>query len=80
MEQIKCPLCDGSCWVIAERDWFNVLGPVITLHTPSPRAVLDGRDVRHIGSSICLAAGAERSFAEGIAADRRAGVHLRSHP
>lgn len=84
MEQIKCPICKGSVTVTADRAaWFETTGePVILGHTPPL-----GRDrmpgtgsVKHIGSYLCLASGCSVSLAEGIAADRAAGVHLLPHP
>jgi hypothetical protein len=53
---------------------------VILWHIPGPRAVLDGRAVRHVNSAACLATGCTVELAEGIAADRAAGVHLAAHP
>jgi hypothetical protein len=53
---------------------------VILWHTPGPRAILDGRAVLHVNSASCLATGCTPELAEGIAADRAAGVHLAAHP
>lgn len=82
MEQIKCPICKGSVTVTVDRAaWFETTDvPVILGHRPGPRAVLDRLDIKHIGSFQCLASGCSVELAEGIAADRRAGVHLLPHP
>lgn len=82
MKRINCPLCGESCIVTVDRAaWFELtVQPVIASHRPGPRAVLDRLDVKHPISNLCLASGCTVGLAEGIAADRRAGVHLRSHP
>lgn len=81
MEKLKCPLCKESVVVAVDRAaWFESRGPVILAHMPGPAAVLNRRDVKHPGSFQCLASGCSVALAEGIAEDRRAGVHLRPHP
>ena len=82
MEQIKCPLCKESVVVVKDRSaWFELTDePVILGHMPGPAAVLNGQALKHIGSVQCLASGCSVSLAEGIAADRRAGVAQRAHP
>jgi hypothetical protein len=82
MENLKCPLCATNVTVAVDRAaWFETgKQPVILWHTPGPRAILDGRAVTHYGSPTCLATGCTPELAEGIAADRAAGVHLAAHP
>jgi hypothetical protein len=55
--------------------WFESREPVIASHPAPP-----GSPARHIQSFLCLASGCTVALAEGIAADRDEGVHLRSHP
>lgn len=75
MEQIKCPLCKGGCIMVVDRTaWFGTTAPVIAYHPAPPGSA------RHPASNLCLASGCPVEFAESIAADRRAGVHLLPHP
>lgn len=75
MEQIKCPICKANCTVAVDRAaWFETRGPVILYHPVSPG------EPRHPMSNLCLASGCSVELAEGIAEDRRAGVHLLPHP
>lgn len=75
MEKLKCPLCKGDCVVAVDRAaWFETRGPVILYHSAPPGSA------RHPMSNMCLASGCSVPLAEGIAADRRAGVHLLPHP
>jgi hypothetical protein len=82
VEEIRCPLCGGEAVVATDREaWFDSpTKPVILGHYPSTRAVLNGTDVRHVLSDYCLGSNLSRALAEWVAADRRAGVHLRAHP
>jgi hypothetical protein len=82
MERVNCPLCQSQVTVASDRPaWFELTPePVILAHSPGPAAVLNRRDVRHIGSVMCLASGCSVALARGIAADRAEGRHLLAHP
>jgi hypothetical protein len=81
MEHLKCPLCSDTVTIALDQTaWFETAERVILGHTPGSDAVLDGRAVKHLGSALCLGSGCSVSLAEGIAADRKAGVPQRAHP
>lgn len=80
MKRIKCPLCKETCLVVEDNDHFGILSPVIQWHTPTPWAVLNRTEVRHIDSVTCLGTGLTEEFAGAVARYRREGAHLAGHP
>lgn len=78
MQTANCPFCKATCEVVNNKDPFGIpCGDILAGHEkgPAPAPSL-GPEWRR----WCLGTGMSRRFAEGVAADRDAGVHLLAHP
>lgn len=85
MEKVKCPLCKASCVTVPDCDAFGGSAlPVLQWHTvlraPEAGNIRAGARVAVGDGAVCLGWGLRPDFAEGVAADIRAGIQSRAHP